>query len=241
MLLVSEPAALMPAPSVTATIASATSTSISVKPRAGARFTAARRRSVADHERADAVGHERQPLVVEAQDDPLLADQRLGPEDDGARADHLRRRAGVEPARRQRRPWRRGRRSGSRCRRPASRSGSQRAGTPEARASARADSSRAASRTASCSSLAAVGSRRARLVTPVAIAMIATTSISSISVKPRVGARPTRSEAPAEPVAPSRPRRLGGSDRGASGPLYCQEPMSAFFLSPPTTPSAPKL
>ena len=154
---VSEPAALMPAPSVIATIASATSTSISVKPRAAClspRGTVV----VADGERPDAVGRERQPLVVEAQHDALRADQRLGAEHDGARADHLRRRAGVEPVRRQRRSRRRGRRSESRCRRPARRAApsaprrpmraprrapiraATRAASPRARASAAAGS-----------------------------------------------------------------------------------------------------
>jgi hypothetical protein len=51
---------------------------------------------VADQERADSVGGERQPMVVEAKDDPLLADQRLGTEYHGARADHLRGGAGLE-------------------------------------------------------------------------------------------------------------------------------------------------
>ena len=48
------------------------------------------------------------------------------------------------------------------------------------------------------------------------MAISATTSISSISVKPRAA-------------------------RGAAAPRYCQEPMSAFLPSPPACPSAPKL
>ena len=243
MLTVSEPAALMPAPSVIATIASATSTSISVKPRA-ARRSPRDAVVVADRERADAVGHERQAAgrrgAARCAARRSTARGRGRPRARRSPAPTCPRRASASAAARRRR----GRRSESRCRRPARRAAPSAPRRPEARASARADSSSDTSRVASCSSFDAAGSRNARLATAVAIAMIATTTISSISVKP-----PRR---PMHAVAPRRPQRgrplppEGGAAspcRGRwSGPrLLPGADVRILAFAAGLTPSAPKL
>ena len=219
---VSEPAALMPAPSVIATIASATSTSISVKPRCARSVTASgrrcRRRRTGRCRRWPASGAgrrgagrcavrrsaargrarrraRRSPAPRCRRSSQCVGSGSLGGQADEAKAAAVGLLARAAPSA-PRRPRRAPRRAPIRAATPAA--------PPRARA---------------CD---AAGSRRARLATAVAIAMIATTTISSISVKPRG-------------------RLRDRTARGAATKPYCQEPMSAFLPSPPATPSAPKL
>ena len=187
VLSVSAPAALMPAPSVMATMASATSTSISVKPRARCDVISAAapaprrlttngpRPSVASVEPAASSRRSTMRCAPISGSGPSITARApttsaLTPGSASGWA------ARSTPA---------GRRSESPGCLAGSVRGSQHAGRPEARASARADSSSATRRAASWSSRVAAGSRSARLTTPLAIAISATTTISSISVKPR--------------------------------------------------------
>src|SRR4051812_10372134 len=79
--------------------------------------------------------------------------------------------------------------------------------TPLVRDWARADSNSAESRSASRSSRAAAVSRNAKLTPALAMAMIATTTSSSISVKPAAWRRDARSGAP-RPLLPGADVRI---------------------------------
>mmetsp|Transcript_53117 Transcript_53117/g.124193 ORF Transcript_53117/g.124193 Transcript_53117/m.124193 type:complete len:341 (+) Transcript_53117:1115-2137(+) len=97
--------------------------------------------------------------------------------------------------------------------------GTQRTLRPEARLSARAVSSRAASRWASRSNCISAGSRRARVTVVLTMAISATTTSSSISVKPlRSRAGRTRSSAP--PLAGTRGDLRAGKPPRASLPRW---------------------